>query len=151
MRLIPWQPFFEDEEMNRFMKPFQAFMPTVGTDIFPPVDIYEDGGALVVETPVAGVDPAKIEVSVQNDVLTIKGTMERKTEVDEKNYYRKEVRSGSLFRTIPLPVHVLERGANASYENGMLKIEVPKGAEEKQTIKINVKSKNDYPSSESRI
>jgi HSP20 family protein len=141
MRLIPWQPLFDDEEFNRFMKPFQPMMPTIGTDIFPPVDIYEDGGKLIVETPVAGIDPAKIDVSVQNDVLTIKGSMERKTEVDEKNYYRKEVRAGSLFRTIPLPVHVLESGANATYENGMLKIEIPKGKEETKTIKINVNPK----------
>ncbi len=141
MRLIPWQPLFDDEEFSRYMKPFQSMMPTVGTDIFPPVDIYEDGKNLIVETPVAGIDPAKIEVSVQNDVLTIKGSMERKTEVDEKNYYRKEVRSGSLFRTIPLPVHVLESGANATYENGMLKIEIPKGKEESKTIKINVNPK----------
>jgi HSP20 family protein len=143
MRLIPWQPLFDDDEMSRFMKPFQPFMPTIGTDIFPPVDIYEDGDKLVVETPVAGVDPSKIEVSVQRDILTIKGTMERKTEVDEKNYYRKEVRSGSLFRTIPLPVHVLESGADASYENGMLKIEIPKQTPPTEPIKIHINPKSE--------
>jgi HSP20 family protein len=141
MRLIPWQPLFEEDGFDRFIQPLRGMMPTVGTDIFPPIDIYEDGDKLVVETPIAGIDPAKIDVTVEKDVLTIKGAMERKTEVDEKNYYRKEVRSGSLFRTIALPVHVLESGANATYENGMLKIEIPKGKEEKKMIKIQVKPK----------
>jgi len=142
MRLIPWQPLFDDEEFNRLMRPFSAASPTIGTDIFPPVDIYEDGTKLVVETPIAGVDPAKIDVSVSGDVLTIKGSVERKTEVDEKNYYRKEVRSGSLFRTIPLPVHVSENGAAATYENGMLRIEIPKKAPPIEPIKIHVNLKN---------
>jgi len=141
MRLIPWQPHVDDEDMNRFMQPFQSMIPTVGMDIFPPVDIYEDGDHLVVETPIAGIDPTKIEVSVQNDILAIKGSVERKTEVDEKNYYRKEVRSGSLFRTIPLPVHVLGSGSEATYENGMLKITIPKSDADKKTIKIHVTPK----------
>lgn len=139
MRLIPWKPFFDGDEADLFMQPHRSLMPT-DVGIVPPVDIYEQENTLVVETPLAGVDPEHVEVTVDGDMVTIKGSMERKTEVDEKNYYRKEVRSGSVYRQIPLPVRVIGERANASYERGMLKIEIPKAGDDKpKSIKINVK------------
>lgn len=115
-------------------------MPMADSGIVPPVDMYEHENMLIVETPLAGIDPANVEVTVDGDILTIKGSMERKTEVDEKDYYRKEVRSGSIFRQIPLPVRVLGEKASASYEQGLLKIEIPKAdADPAKSIKIQVK------------
>jgi HSP20 family protein len=137
MRLIPWNN--EMEGMDLFMQPHRSIVPA-DVGIIPPVDIYEQDHLLIVETPLAGVDPEHVEVTVDGDMITIKGSMERKTEIDEKNYYRKEVRSGSVYRQIPLPVRVIGEKANASYERGMLKIEIPKAGEEKvKSIKINVK------------
>lgn len=137
MRLIPWSDGLDG--MDLFMQPHRSLVPT-DAGIIPPVDIYEHDRSLIVETPLAGVDPDHVEVTVDGDLITIKGSMERKTEVDEKNYYRKEVRSGSVYRQIPLPVRVIGEKANASYERGMLKIEIPKAGEEKpKSIKINVK------------
>lgn len=139
MRLIPWKPFFEGDDMDLFMQPNRSLAP-MDVGVIPPVDIYEQDKMLVVETPLAGVDPEHVEVTVDGDMVTIKGSMERKTEVDEKNYYRKEVRSGSVYRQIPLPVRVIGEQANASYERGMLKIEIPKAGDDKpKSIKINVK------------
>lgn len=122
------------------MQPYRSMMPMADSGIVPPVDMYEHGNALIVETPLAGIDPTKVEVTVDGDILTIKGSMERKTEVDEKDYYRKEVRSGSVFRQISLPVRVLGERASASYEQGLLKIEIPKaGSDQAKSIKIQVK------------
>jgi HSP20 family protein len=127
------------DDMEVFMTPHRSLVPT-DVGIVPPVDIYEQDESLIVETPLAGVDPQNVEVTVDGDMITIKGSMERKTEVDEKNYYRKEVRSGSVYRQIPLPIRVIGEKANASYERGMLRIEIPKADEEKpKSIKINVK------------
>jgi HSP20 family protein len=144
MRLIPWKPLLDSaDDMELFMQPYQSLFPSLHEGIIPPVDIYEKGNSLIVETPLAGVDPNKVDVNVEGGVLTIKGSMERKTEVDEKNYYRKEVRSGSVFRQIPLPVHVLGDKASAAYDQGMLKIDIPKAkSEHKKTIKIEVKKKS---------
>jgi HSP20 family protein len=142
MRLIPWKPLLDNfDDMELFMQPYHSYLSSLRGGIIPPVDMYEKGASLIVETPLAGVDPNKVEVNVEGDVLTIKGSMERKTEVDEKNYYRKEMRSGSVFRQIPLPVRVLGDKASASYDQGMLKIEIPKVKQEKKlkNIKINVK------------
>lgn len=121
------------------MQPYRSHAP-MDIGVIPPIDIYETETSLVVETPLAGVDPSKVEITVDGDVLTIKGGMERKTEVDEKNYYRKEVRSGSVYRQIPLPIHVIGEKAEATYEKGMLKIDIPKAGEDKpKSIKIDVK------------
>lgn len=142
MRLIPWKPLLDGfDNMDLFMQPYRSMVPMADSGIVPPVDMYEHGNVLIVETPLAGIDPAKVEVTVDGDVLTIKGSMERKTEVDEKDYYRKEVRSGSVFRQISLPVRVLGEKASASYEQGLLKIEIPKaGSDQAKSIKIQVKS-----------
>ena len=87
MSLTRWSPF----EMT----------PDAGA-LIPPVDVYETETAVVVESPVPGVELEKIEVTVADGVLTIRGEDERSSEVDEKNYYRKEVRAGSFHRMISL-------------------------------------------------
>ena len=109
----------------------------------PAVDIYQDDDQVVVETPMTGIDPEKVDVSVENGVLTIQGSMERKTEVDEKDYYRKEVRSGSVFRRVALPAAVQEGKAEATYESGILRITVPKAQlEAPKTVKVQVKKQS---------
>ena len=71
--------------------------------------------------------------------LTVNGKTERQSEVDEKNFYRKEVRYGSFHRSVRLPVAVLGGKAEAKSENGMLKITIPKAPEAKsKAIKVKV-------------
>ena len=83
--------------------------------------------------------PTNGNVSITDNVLTVQGKTERKSEVDEKDFYRKEMRYGSFYRTIPLPVAVLGDKAEAKSENGVLKITVPKASEEKnKAIKVKV-------------
>ena len=130
MPLIPWKPAFDPfSDMDEFMRQMAPLAPLQQRGIIPPIDMYQTKDAVVVETPLAGVDPEKVSVTVENGLLTIKGSMEKKTEVDEKDYYRKEVRSGSVFRQVSLPARVLEGKAEATYDNGMLKIRIPKAAE----------------------
>lgn len=142
MALIKWSPFFEPfESMDKFLEEFQSMHPRAASSIVPPVDMYETEGAVVIETPMAGVDPDKIEIAIDNGILSIKGATERKTEVDEKNYYRKEVRHGSIFRQIALPTRVIGDKAQAAFEHGILKITVPKALEEPSSIKVTVTKK----------
>jgi HSP20 family protein len=131
--LVPWQPFLEPFE--NFEKFFGKNSP-VG--VIPAIDIYEKGKDIIVETTLAGIDPEKVEISIENDVLTLQGKMEKKTEVEDKNYYRKEISTGSFYRQVPLPKPVVGDKAAATYENGVLKIAVPK-APEKKLKKIDVK------------
>ena len=88
----------------------------------------------------AGIDPEQVDVAMENDVLTIKGQTEKKSEVEDKNYYRKEMRAGSFYRSVALPARVAGDKAKATYEKGMLKIVIPKAEEAKpKTIKVEVK------------
>jgi len=141
MSLIRWSPFFEPfEGMDKMLEEMQAMNARPSSGIIPPVDMYETKEAVVVETPIAGIDPKHLSISIDNGMLSIKGTSERKTEVDDKNYYRKEVRHGSIYRQVALPSAVDEEKTEASYENGVLKILMPKVGE-KKAIKVEVKKK----------
>jgi HSP20 family protein len=141
MSLIKWSPF--NDPFGDFDKMFDEARMTAASPqaLVPPVDMYETKDAVVVETPMPGAEPGKIEISIENGILSIKGSSERKTEVDDKNYYRKEVRQGTIFRRVALPARVDGTKAQASFDNGILKVSVPKLGEEHQSIKIEVNKK----------
>ncbi|MBU0545901.1 Hsp20/alpha crystallin family protein [Patescibacteria group bacterium] len=129
-----WDPFNEMEEMmNRL--PTVAGQPKA---FVPAMDVYETENAVVVETPLAGVNPEDVKVSVEKGVLTIQGESEKEHEVEEKNYYRKEVRSGAFYRQIALPAPVHEDKVEATFEDGVLKVSCPK-ATPNALKKVNVK------------
>ena len=143
MSLIKWTPFFSDfDDMDKMM---ESMLPTVRGNQFgftPAVDMYEDKDNIVIETQLGGIDPDKVDIAIENNVLSIKGESEKKSEVDDKNYYRKEIRRGSFYRSIPLPTKVDGENASAVNEDGILKITVPKAPEVKpKTIKIQSQKK----------
>ena len=143
MSLIKWTPFLSEfDDMDKMM---ESMLPAVRGNQFgftPAVDMYEDKDNIVVETQLGGIDPEKVDISIENNILTIKGESEKKSEVDDKNYYRKEIRRGSFYRSIPLPTKVDGDGASAINEDGVLKITVPKASEIRpKTIKIQTKKK----------
>jgi len=135
--IIKWMPSLESfEDMDKM---FENLMPARNdmTGYMPAVDVYQDKDKVYVETQLAGIDPEKVDISIENDVLTIRGESEKKSEVEDKNYYRKEIRRGSFFRSVPLPSHVIGEKASAEAVNGILKITVPKSPETKpKMIKI---------------
>lgn len=141
--LIKWTPFLEPfEDMDKM---FSEFMPTVRgaqSGFMPAIDMYEDKDNVIIEAQLAGIDPDQVSIAIENDVLSIKGESEKKSEIDEKNYYRKEIRRGSFYRSVPLPAHVQGDNAKALAEDGVLKITIPKAPETKpKTIKIETKKK----------
>lgn len=142
MSLIKWSPFLSDNYFDDMDKMIYEFMPISrgNKGFMPAVDMYEDNDNVVVETQLAGIDLEKIDISIENDVLCIKGEGEKKTEVEEKNYYRKEIRRGNFYRSIPLPTRVDGDKASAVAEEGILKIYIPKASEAKpKSIKIKTK------------
>lgn len=141
MPLVRWTPAFLDS-FKEFDELFQGLSDIRTTGLYPALDIYQDDHHVYVEAPLAGVDPQDVQVAIENDILTLEGKVERKTEVEEKNYYRKEIRSGSFHRSVALPAAVVGDKAQAVFENGILKITVPK--ETKRTshlIKVKVAKK----------
>jgi HSP20 family protein len=133
-----FEPF---EEMDKMLEDFPRW-PAKTAGFTPAVDIYETKDSVVVEMSLAGVDPDDVDISIEDNVLTIQGKTERKSEVDEKDFYRKEMSYGSFYRTMPLPVAVLGDNAEAKSENGVLKVKVPKAPEAKaKAIKVKVEKK----------
>ena len=129
MSLIRWSPMFDPfQDMDDMFNRLPATMPMgVGMKAFvPAINMYETDKGVVVETPLAGINPEDVKVSVQKGVLTLQGESKKEHEVEEKNYYRKEVRSGSFYREILLPSPVREDEVSAEFENGMLRVLLPK-------------------------
>lgn len=146
MSIVKWSPFLFPSWAEEMDKMFSAEggprFAGDGTGFTPALDVYETKDSVVVETPLAGVDPKDVEVAVENGVLTIKGENKKETEVDDKNYYRKEVRSGAFYRQVALPAKVQDDKVTAEFENGMLKVILPKAPEAKtKTVKVAVKKK----------
>ena len=130
MSLIPWTPFLDT--FDNIEKSLSNFMPAV--------DVYEDKENVVVEATLAGIKPEEVNIAVNDDVLTIEGRRQSTSEIDEKNYYRKEVRNGSFHRSVLLPVSVHSDQAEANFDNGLLRIVLPKEEKAKsKNIKINIK------------
>ena len=135
MRLIKWSPMFNEED-DFFNFPMLRSVNT------PSLDIYQDEDNVYAKVALPGVDPENINVSIENDILTLESSTEKKSEIDEKNYYRKEIRYGSFRRNVQLPSHVQGDKAEAEYEKGILNITIPKREEVKaKKIAVKVKSK----------
>lgn len=127
--------------------PYRSLLPDIddffsGFDLMnftPAVNLSEDKDHLIVETPIAGIDPSKVDIEIEDSVLKISGSTESKTEVDEKDrhFYRKEIRAGSFYRAVALPKSVEGSKAEAKYRNGILTISIPKSEQAKpRTIKV---------------
>ncbi len=141
MSLIKWTSLVPDpfEDFDQFFD-WPGITNWAG-GFTPAVDVWQDNNNVYVESPLAGIDPKNVSVSVENDVLTIEGKSEKKTEVDEKNYYRKEVRYGAFHRAVALPAAVNGEKAKAEFENGILKVTIPKEERAKpKAIPVKVKS-----------
>lgn len=107
------------------------------------VDIFQDKDNFYVQTAVAGVEPDDLDISLNNDMLTIRGKRETSKKIGsaDKDYFYQECFWGSFSRQIILPGPVNSSKIEASAENGILTIKLPKKDEEKKQKKIKVKEK----------
>jgi HSP20 family molecular chaperone IbpA len=104
------------------------------------VDVYQTPEAIVVKALVAGVQPTSIDISLTREMLTISGQRQDEREVDEDNYFQRELYWGSFSRTILLPEEVDVDMAEASEKHGILMIRLPKINKQRQT-KLKVRTR----------
>jgi HSP20 family protein len=90
------------------------------------VDVYQTKHAIVIRAAIAGVSAEDIDISVNNDMVTIKGMRQVNDEVDASDYLYQECYWGGFSRTIILPVEVKADKVNASLKNGILRVTLPK-------------------------
>src|SRR6266571_2762837 len=107
-----------------------------------PVDVYEskDKMGYVVEAPLPGAKPEEISISAMGDTLTISYATKKEEKVEKPNYVRRERYEGEMTRTFTLPTHIQPEKVQATYEQGILKLQVPKSEEVKpKQIPVKVK------------
>lgn len=139
MSLIKWEPFDDIERIFRDLSltPSQR-LTNMNLDLA--CDVYEDGNNLVAEMNLPGLDGNQIDVEVENNHLRIAGRREEIQEKKEKSHYSKEIRRGSFERLIPLPNPVAQDKVEAEYQDGVLKVIMPKLADSKEhKVKVKVK------------
>ena len=104
------------------------------------IDVYQTPDKLVIKSTIAGVKPENIDISINNDMLTIRGKRLRRAEVEEENYLITECYWGGFSRSVILPVEVETENVEAALDNGVLTVTLPKAKNAKQ-VSIKVKEK----------
>jgi len=122
--LVRWSPF---NELMRFDRDISKIFGS--QDFYPAVDVYEDKEKITVEAEVPGMKPEDVEITVDKTVLTIKGNQVVKDKTKKKDYWRVERSSGSFVRSFTLPSSVEAENIQASYDNGILIVHIPKKSE----------------------
>jgi HSP20 family molecular chaperone IbpA len=104
-----------------------------------PIDVYNKATEIIVKTMVAGIRPENLEIDITRSMVSIKGTRQETAEVEEKDYYHKELYWGTFARSVTLPEEIDVEEAEATEKNGLLTIRLPKIDKAKQN-KLKVKS-----------
>jgi HSP20 family protein len=144
MAITRWDPFREVVTMqNRLNSLFRDLndsdSPLTTAAFVPAVDIYEDEKKVMLKLEVPGIDEKDLDVSVENNTLTVKGERKFESEEKEENFHRIERRYGSFYRAFTLPSTVDTEHVQAKYNAGVLKLELLKKPEaQPKQIKINV-------------
>lgn len=103
------------------------------------IDVYQTPNEIVIMSTIAGVSPEDIDITMANDMITIKGNRKKNEEVQEEDYYYQECYWGPFSRSVILPIDIEVDQAQASMKNGILTIRLPK-IEKVKTKKITIKA-----------
>ena len=147
--LARWDPFQDllaiQDEMNQLFgqavgQGGRATGGEAGTRAWAPaLDIAERNDAYVVTVEVPGIKPEQLDITLENGALTISGERRFETETKEEQFHRIERRYGAFRRSITLPDRVKADAVEASFEDGLLQVVVPK-AEEAKPKRIEVRA-----------
>lgn len=103
------------------------------------VDVFQDDQNIVIQSTIAGVSPEDLDVSITNDMVTIRGERRQSHDVDAEDYFYQECYWGTFSRSIILPIEIDADRAEAKIKNGVLTIRIPK-ANTAVTRKLKVKA-----------
>ena len=133
MTISRWYPIREvaslQDRVNSLFQDFAGDGQTVTAAAFAPaVDVYENGEKVVLKLDVPGIKEEDLDIRVENQTLSVRGERKFEAEEKEENFHRIERRYGSFFRSFSLPTTVDTENVNASYNAGVLKLELKKKA-----------------------
>lgn len=98
------------------------------------VDVYQTSKEIIIKSTIAGVQPEDLDISINNDMVVIKGTRRQEELIAEDDYIYKECHWGGFSRSIILPIDVKEDKIKANLKNGILTIVLPKAGKSKVKI-----------------
>ena len=144
--ITPWRPSRELEEWERLFDDFfgrsPLRLPVEERGWMPAVDVFEKEDKFVVKAELPGMKEDDINVSVVGDTLSIKGEKKTETEIKDEDYYRCERSYGTFYRSIPIPSNVDANKIEASFDDGVLEVALPKSAKIKpKKIAVSAKKK----------
>jgi HSP20 family protein len=131
MTLIKFEPLREMESFNDRIQKFFNEFPSFGLDSVnsfnPRIDISEDDNNIFIDAEIPGVKKEDINISLQDNILTIKGEKKSlKEDKKDKNYFRSERSYGSFTRSFTLPAEVNPDKVEAKFEDGILNVSISK-------------------------
>ena len=151
MTNIKYDPFRElrslQDEMNRLFNsnfPNQYNHEEMTSGWTPSVDIYETKGEIVLEAELPGMKREDFEVSIENNVVTLKGERHFEKNEEGDNYHRVERAYGAFTRSFSLPQSISAENTIADFKNGILRVSLPK-KEELKARKIEVLGEDSEP------
>jgi HSP20 family protein len=135
--LAPWSGLSTmkkevDRLFDRFWEGDFPQLPALG-EWAPALDVSETKDGITVRAEVPGMDPKDIELSLQEQVLTVKGEKKQEKEEKDEHYYRAERSYGAFARAIRLPAPVDSSKVTATFKNGVLTVALPKAPAAKGT------------------
>ncbi len=150
--VAPWRPWgFErtlEDVLGRSALPSVWRRLPVEAEWLPAIEVIDKEDKYVVRAELPGMKEADVDVSVVGgDTLHIKGEKKTEAEVKDKDYYFSERSYGSFFRSIGLPSHVDNENIEASFEDGVLEVSLPKAPDVKPK-KISILAKKKAPKKE---
>lgn len=143
--LTRWDPFREMMTLRNAMDKLfdSAFVgPSIAWEqeaLGMAVDVIENPDNFVVKASIPGINPDDLEITINNNVLTIKGEVKEEKDIEEARYHIRERRFGSFSRSFTIPSNVKANSIQANYQNGVLILNLPK-AEEAKPKRISVQS-----------
>ena len=148
MAIERWYPFTElmslRQAMDRlfedsFVRPSHV-LTSLGEVAAPALDVYQTTSEIVVKATLPGVKPEDVSIDITGDTLTVKGESKAEQEVKREDYLYQERRYGAFSRSVALPDGLKSDKAEATMEDGVLTLTIPK-AEEAKPKAIKVKAK----------
>ncbi len=150
MAVERWRPFSElmslRQAMDRlfdgsFVQPSHA-LATLSEAATPALDVYQTPNEVVVKAALPGIKPEDVNIDITGDTLTIKGETKAKQEIKRDDYLYQERRYGTFSRSVVLPGGLKPDRAEATMDDGVLTLTIPK-AEELKPKSIKVKAKRE--------
>jgi HSP20 family protein len=144
--VVRWEPFRDlvtlrsamDDLFEKSFVPFRG-LADGGDGAYFPIDLCENADEVTVRAQLPGMRPDDVDISVDGNILTIKGQTQEETTSEDDTWHRREIRRGAFARSLSLPAEVDAERAQAGFDNGLLTLRLPK-REEAKPKRIQIKA-----------